>query len=143
MATESPTDRTADRSQEGVGEALTFSSAPPPEREALLRAILETSPDGLITIDEDGIIQSFNPAAERMFGYQAIEVIGRNVSYLMPSLIAKSTAATWSASGALARSGSSALGARCWANAATVLSFPWSSRSARFRRQGADYSRGS
>ena len=50
-----------------------------------MRAILETSPDGLITIDEDGIIQSFNPAAERMFGYQAIEVIGRNVSCLMPS----------------------------------------------------------
>ena len=51
----------------------------------MLRAILETSPDGLITIDEDGIIQSFNPAAERMFGYNAAEVIGRNVSCLMPS----------------------------------------------------------
>ena len=62
-----------------------MGSAPLPEREALLRAILETSPDGLITIDEDGIIQSFNPAAERMFGYNAAEVIGRNVSCLMPS----------------------------------------------------------
>lgn len=57
----------------------------PPEREALLRAIIETSPDGLITIDEHGIIQSFNPAAERMFGYAAEEVIGHNVAYLMPS----------------------------------------------------------
>ena len=47
---------------------MILGSAPLPEREALLRAILETSPDGLITIDEDGIIQSFNPAAERMFG---------------------------------------------------------------------------
>jgi two-component system, LuxR family, sensor kinase FixL len=51
----------------------------------LLRAILETSPDGLITIDENGIVQSFNPAAERMFGYGAAEVIGQNVSCLMPS----------------------------------------------------------
>jgi two-component system, LuxR family, sensor kinase FixL len=47
-----------------------------PEREALLRAIVETSPDGLITIDETGIIQSFNLAAERMFGHRAEEVIG-------------------------------------------------------------------
>jgi two-component system sensor kinase FixL len=55
------------------------------EREALLRAIVETSPDGLITIDEAGLIQSFNPAAAKMFGYPAEEVIGRNVSCLMPS----------------------------------------------------------
>jgi two-component system, LuxR family, sensor kinase FixL len=55
------------------------------EREALLRAIIETSPDGLVTIDQTGIIQSFNPAASKMFGYRAEEVIGRNVSCLMPS----------------------------------------------------------
>ena len=79
MATELPIDPPV-----SVGDAF-LGSAPLPEREALLRAILETSPDGLITIDEDGIIQSFNPAAERMFGYNAAEVIGRNVSCLMPS----------------------------------------------------------
>jgi two-component system, LuxR family, sensor kinase FixL len=56
-----------------------------PEREALLRAIVETSPDGLITIDEHCAIQSFNPAAEQMFGYSAAEVLGRNVACLMPS----------------------------------------------------------
>jgi two-component system sensor kinase FixL len=84
MAIESPTGPTLDPSQQGVGEALILGSAPLPEREALLRAILETSPDGLITIDEVGVIQSFNPAAERMFGYHAAEVIGRNVSCLMP-----------------------------------------------------------
>ncbi len=55
------------------------------EREALLRAIIETLPDGLLTIDETGTIRSFNPAAARMFGYRAEEVIGRNVSCLMPS----------------------------------------------------------
>jgi two-component system sensor kinase FixL len=60
-------------------------ATPLPEREALLRAIVETSPDGLITIDEDAIIQSFNPAAERMFACAAGEVIGRNVDCLMPS----------------------------------------------------------
>jgi two-component system sensor kinase FixL len=55
-----------------------------PEREALLSAILETSPDGLITIDESGRINSFNPAAEQMFGYRPDEVLGRNVACLMP-----------------------------------------------------------
>jgi two-component system sensor kinase FixL len=55
-----------------------------PEHEALLQAIVETSPDGLITIDETGVVQSFNPAAERMFGYGATEVIGHNVRRLMP-----------------------------------------------------------
>jgi two-component system sensor kinase FixL len=55
------------------------------ERDALLRAIIEISPDGLITIDEKGLIQSFNPAAQKMFGYRADQVIGRNVSCLMPS----------------------------------------------------------
>ncbi len=55
------------------------------ERDALLRSIIETSPDGLVTIDEDGLILSFNPAAETMFGYRADEIIGVNVKVLMPS----------------------------------------------------------
>jgi len=71
--------------QEGLDSDSGLGGAPLPEREALLRAILETSPDGLITIDEGGLIQSFNPAAERMFGYHPAEVIGRNVACLMPS----------------------------------------------------------
>jgi two-component system sensor kinase FixL len=84
MAIESPTGSTVDPSQEGAGEDPT-GSAPLPTQEALLRAILETSPDGLITIDRDGFIQSFNPAAERIFGYDAAQVIRQNVSCLMPS----------------------------------------------------------
>jgi two-component system sensor kinase FixL len=55
------------------------------EREALLQAIIETAPDALITIDEAGLIRIFNPAAERIFGFRAEEVIGQNVHCLMPA----------------------------------------------------------
>jgi PAS domain S-box-containing protein len=50
-----------------------------------LRAILETAVEGIITIDDRGLIESINPAAEKAFGYHASEVIGKNVSVLMPS----------------------------------------------------------
>ena len=48
------------------------------------RAILETTVDAIITIDEERMIRSFNRSAERIFGYKAAEVIGRNVKLLMP-----------------------------------------------------------
>jgi two-component system, LuxR family, sensor kinase FixL len=54
-------------------------------REAHLASILDTVPDAMIVIDEDGIVQSFSPAAERLFGYSAAEMIGKNVKMLMPS----------------------------------------------------------
>ena len=54
------------------------------ESEALLRAIIDNVIDGVITIDDAGIIESFNPAAESMFGHAADEVIGENVTMLMP-----------------------------------------------------------
>lgn len=50
-----------------------------------LRAILETAVEGIITIEERGIIESFNSAAEEIFGYKANEVIGKNVNMLMPA----------------------------------------------------------
>jgi PAS domain S-box-containing protein len=53
------------------------------ESEARARAIVTTVQDGIITIDKAGIIETFNPAAERIFGYGADEVAGRNVSLLM------------------------------------------------------------
>lgn len=49
-----------------------------------LEAIIATINDGIITIDAKGVICTFNPAAERMFGYAAVEVVGRNIGTLTP-----------------------------------------------------------
>ena len=54
-------------------------------REAHLNSILQTVPDAMIVISEQGIVQSFSAAAERLFGYKAEEVIGSNVKRLMPN----------------------------------------------------------
>jgi len=49
-----------------------------------LRAVVDTAVDGVILIDSRGRVQMFNPACERLFGYDADEVIGENVRMLMP-----------------------------------------------------------
>ena len=54
------------------------------ESEERLRAILHTAVDAIVTIEASGTIESVNPAAERMFGYTRRELLGRNVSMLMP-----------------------------------------------------------
>ncbi len=61
-----------------VGEAL---------REAGIRlqAIFDTAPDAIVVIDERGRIESFNRGAEKLFGYASHDVMGKNVSMLMPS----------------------------------------------------------
>lgn len=53
------------------------------ERTRELQTTLETLIEGVITIDERGVIESFNPSAETLFGYRADEVVGQNVSILM------------------------------------------------------------
>lgn len=53
--------------------------------EQRLQVVLDTAATGIITIDETGIVESFNPSAEQIFGYAAEAVIGKNVRMLMPS----------------------------------------------------------
>ncbi|MCF8499940.1 MAG: diguanylate cyclase, partial [Rhodospirillum sp.] len=53
------------------------------EREAWLSAITETMVDALVVIDGRGLVESFNPAAERMFGYKADQLLGQSINMLM------------------------------------------------------------
>jgi PAS domain S-box-containing protein len=54
------------------------------ESEARYRAVVDTAVDPIVVIDERGVIQSFNRASEKLFSYSAAEIIGQNVSALMP-----------------------------------------------------------
>lgn len=54
------------------------------EGDLRMRAIVDNAYDGIITINTDGLIQSFNPAAARLFGYQQQDVLGQNVKLLIP-----------------------------------------------------------
>lgn len=48
------------------------------------RAVIENIAEGIVTINDSGIIEAFNPAAEKMFGYTANEALGNNISFLIP-----------------------------------------------------------
>jgi two-component system, LuxR family, sensor kinase FixL len=54
-------------------------------RENLLNSVLSTVPDAMVVIDETGLVMSFSVAAQELFGYAETEIVGRNVSMLMPS----------------------------------------------------------
>lgn len=53
-------------------------------REAHLRSIFDTAPEAMIVINDEGVVQSYGASAERMYGWRPAEVIGRNISMLMP-----------------------------------------------------------
>jgi PAS domain-containing protein len=59
-----------------------------------MRALIETAVDGAILIDARGVVLMFNPACERLFGYFADEVIGKNVKMLMPEPYSMNMTAT-------------------------------------------------
>ncbi len=66
-------------------QRVTERTAELEEKQRRVEAIVQTAVEGIVTINERGLIDSFNQAAEKMFGYTAAEVIGHNVSVLMPS----------------------------------------------------------
>ncbi len=55
-----------------------------PDSAERLRAVIDTAVDGVILIDSEGIVQTFNKACEGLFGYVADEVVRHNVRMLMP-----------------------------------------------------------
>ncbi len=71
------------------GRTALLTEEATPNSDAKMKAILETTVDGIITIDERGIIESFNKSAEDIFGYSAQEVIGKSINLLMPASYAE------------------------------------------------------
>jgi diguanylate cyclase (GGDEF)-like protein/PAS domain S-box-containing protein len=57
-------------------------------REQWLEGVINTVADGIVTVDDRGIVQSFNPAAERIFRFRADEIIGKSIRELVPTPIA-------------------------------------------------------
>jgi two-component system, LuxR family, sensor kinase FixL len=68
-----------------IGNRLLHETEDARYRQAQLQSILDTVPEAMIVIDDHGLMRSFSLTAERLFGWAADEVIGKNVSILMPS----------------------------------------------------------
>ncbi|MGI1679921.1 MAG: PAS domain S-box protein [Cellvibrionaceae bacterium] len=76
-------------SLDDISEAEKHSSREAKESSDKLQAIVDSAADAIITINEKGIIQSFNLAAEKMFSYQESEVTGESINILMPPSFAE------------------------------------------------------
>jgi two-component system sensor kinase FixL len=74
-----------DHEIETVRQAMRAPNQPPQKAATRLDAVMEAAVDGIIVIDADGHVQTYNKACERLFGYAAADVIGKNVKMLMPS----------------------------------------------------------
>ena len=70
-------------------EKLSHSLNTLAESETRIRTILDAAPDGIITISAKGVIKSFNFAAEKMFGYNAPEIVGKNIDLIMLDIFRK------------------------------------------------------
>jgi len=68
-----------------IGNRLLHETEDARYRQAQLQSILDTVPEAMVVIDDHGIMRSFSVTAERLFGWSAAEVIGKNVSILMPT----------------------------------------------------------
>jgi diguanylate cyclase (GGDEF)-like protein/PAS domain S-box-containing protein len=58
------------------------------EQETHMRAVVENAAEGIIVVDEQGRVETFNPAAEKLFGYLAAEICQRPLKWLLPELVA-------------------------------------------------------
>lgn len=111
------------------------------EDEAKGRAIVESWMDAVITLDERGTIESVNPATEKVFGYAKGELLGRNVSMLMPEPYASEHVGYVARYCGPARSGSSVLAGKRRGGARTTRRSRSTWRSARWRCTGGGSSR--
>lgn len=74
---------------DSMRQAVMEQAATLREQEEYLRTLIDTATEGILTTDVRGVILSVNPVAARMFGYSADEMLGQNVTMLMPSTYAE------------------------------------------------------
>ena len=71
----------------GLAPAAAGSVAPHAvqSNEKILSGIVDNTTNGIIVLDRNSVVQAFNPAAEKIFGYRPSEIVGRNISMILPA----------------------------------------------------------